>query len=143
MDEDAVTEMKELMNMKQKKSSHGSRIASDKSQFLGCAQVLELIPIGRSKLYLMIAAGEFPAQKKLGTRVAVWSKKEVEAWIAEKMAIQGGLNKMDEIENIEFREKIKEAAEGIESGDPLKDFLTKEEINQAITELAKIYEMES
>ena len=61
------------------------RDASIISPFLSMRQVMELVPLSRSSLYLMINHGEFPAPKKLGERAAAWSKKEIEQWIAEKL----------------------------------------------------------
>lgn len=86
MDRDVIIANEELRKMKlDTEKRNNPRIASEKSPFLGRAQVLELVPIGRTKLYLMIAAGEFPAPKKLGERASAWSKAEVNAWIKAKL----------------------------------------------------------
>lgn len=70
--------------------SHPLRLLSE-------AVVLSRIPIGRSKLYAMIKAGEFPASVPLGTaknglgrpaRVG-WVEHEVEAWIADAIRRRG------------------------------------------------------
>lgn len=75
-----------IANQELRKSKRVSpRVAGEKSPFMSFAQVLELVPVGRSTLRLMIAAEKFPQPKKLGTRAAAWSKAEVEAWINDKL----------------------------------------------------------
>jgi prophage regulatory protein len=87
MDDDVIITNNELRKIKRDSTKRNNpRIASEKSPFLGRDQVLELVPVGKSTLYLMMAAGEFPKPKKLGGRAAAWSKAEVEAWIAEKLS---------------------------------------------------------
>ena len=56
------------------------------SPFLKIGQVLELVPVGRSSLYIMIAAGEFPKQINLSRNNVVWSRKEIKEWIDEKLS---------------------------------------------------------
>lgn len=85
MDKDVGIAMKELAKNRAVKSSKRPRIASEKSPFISKEQVLELIPIGKSMMYVMIASGEFPKPKKLGSRAVAWSRAEVNAWIAEKI----------------------------------------------------------
>ena len=43
--------------------------------------VLARIPIGKSLLYEMIANGEFPRPRKIGRRIAVWSRAEVDGYV--------------------------------------------------------------
>ena len=64
----------------------GGRISAENSPFMGMNQVLELVPVSRSMLYLMLKEGSFPQPKHLGARAVVWSRAEVAAWIAEKLA---------------------------------------------------------
>ena len=93
MDRDVISANDELQKIKQsgragrKATGRGNqpRIAGDASPFFGLNQVLELVPVSRSGIYHMIARGEFPAAKKLGSRSAAWSKKEVRDWIDEKL----------------------------------------------------------
>lgn len=59
--------------------------AHENSPFLKIDQVLQLIPVGHSKLYQMIKDGEFPKQIKLSRNSVAWSKKDVQAWIDEKL----------------------------------------------------------
>ena len=60
--------------------------SKEESKFFKIDQILALVPIGRSTLYNMIAAGEFPKQKKLSRNNSVWNKEEVNAWINEKLS---------------------------------------------------------
>ena len=50
------------------------------------AMVLALLIVSKSTLYNLIKAGEFPPPKKIGTHTARWSRAEVDAWIASKLA---------------------------------------------------------
>lgn len=89
MDREVAVAMDELQKINQRfgrrKSPNAPRQASEKSPFLSNQQVLEIVPVSKSTLYLMIADNEFPAPIKLGKRSAVWSKKAVNEWIAEKL----------------------------------------------------------
>lgn len=69
-------------------------------RLLSEAEVLARIPIGRSKLFAMIKAGEFPASVPLGTaknglgrpaRVG-WAEHEVDAWIADAIRRRPGVS---------------------------------------------------
>lgn len=62
------------------------RVAGAKSAFYTRNQVLEIVPIGRTTLYNMMSAGEFPKPKQLGERAVAWSKTEVDTWIAQKLS---------------------------------------------------------
>ena len=61
------------------------RETQQESPFLRIDQVLKIVPICRSSIYMMIADGEFPAPKKLGKRAAAWSKKEIAEWVESKL----------------------------------------------------------
>lgn len=47
-------------------------------------EVMELTTLSRSTLYNFIHTNGFPAPKKMGLRVARWSKKEVLKWCEDK-----------------------------------------------------------
>ena len=49
-------------------------------------QVLKVIPVSQSTLYLMMADGAFPKPKQIYRNSVAWSRKEVEQWIEEKLA---------------------------------------------------------
>ena len=85
MDKDVEIAMKELGKQRPVQKSKRPRTANEKSPFMGKDQVLELIPIGKSTMYLMIANGEFPKPKQLGARAVAWSRAEIDAWIADKL----------------------------------------------------------
>lgn len=57
------------------------------------ALILERLPqvkartgLSRSELYRRIAAGDFPQPVKLGERASAWDSREVDRWIAERIA---------------------------------------------------------
>lgn len=56
----------------------------DDIKFMRRAAVLSRIGIGKSKMYQLILAGEFPKPIRIDG-VAVWVESEVRAWQAEKM----------------------------------------------------------
>lgn len=49
-------------------------------------EVTSHLGIGKTKLYAMIGAGEFPAPIKIG-KVSVWSTHDIESWM-KRLAIQ-------------------------------------------------------
>ena len=57
-----------------------------KGRFYNIEQILDLVPVSKSTIYAMQKAGEFPRQRKIGERVAVWVKTEIDAWIDERIA---------------------------------------------------------
>lgn len=42
--------------------------------------------LSRSEIYRRIAAGTFPAPVKLGERASAWDSREIDAWIAARIA---------------------------------------------------------
>lgn len=48
--------------------------------------VIERTGLSRSRIYELIAAGEFPEPIKHSERVNVWPDTEVEAWIGKRLA---------------------------------------------------------
>lgn len=46
-------------------------------------QVQERTGMSRSKLYLLIQQGQFPAPIKLGARVALWPESAINDWITQ------------------------------------------------------------
>lgn len=45
------------------------------------SEVMRLTSMSRAHIYRMIARGEFPAQRRLSHRMAVWSEAEVSKWM--------------------------------------------------------------
>jgi prophage regulatory protein len=46
-------------------------------------EVLELVAVGKTKLYRMLKDGEFPPAVRLGSRSVAWRRSDVERWISE------------------------------------------------------------
>ena len=51
------------------------------ARLLRVREVLERVPVGRSKLYEMMREGAFPSPVKIG-KVSAWRVSDVERWIA-------------------------------------------------------------
>ncbi|HQR19791.1 MAG TPA: AlpA family phage regulatory protein [Burkholderiaceae bacterium] len=47
--------------------------------------VCKRIGFGKTSLYRMIAAGEFPPPSRVGKRAVGWPSDQVDAWIAERI----------------------------------------------------------
>lgn len=54
-------------------------------RFLRLTQVMELTAFGKTHIYGLISAGQFPAPYKPGGCASRWSEKEVLGWLAECM----------------------------------------------------------
>lgn len=44
-------------------------------------QVLQLLPVGKTKLYQMVKDGEFPRPIKMSANTTVWRNADVLAWL--------------------------------------------------------------
>ena len=49
-------------------------------------EVLSRVGVGKTTLYRLVEQGEFPAPRKLGPQIAVWSDHEVSEWVASRLA---------------------------------------------------------
>jgi len=49
-------------------------------------EVLGIVKVGRSTLYLWISEGKFPKQRKLGARAVGWMSNDVFEWLSEREA---------------------------------------------------------
>ena len=58
----------------------------DASPLLTMPQLLALVPYSKATIYVMVERGEFPAQRQIGPRRVAWVRKEIDAWIKEKIA---------------------------------------------------------
>ena len=58
--------------------------AKREDRFLRLAEVMRLTGLGRSAIYRMMRAGEFPLPFKVGKTAVRWSALEVEAWMANR-----------------------------------------------------------
>lgn len=54
-------------------------------QLLRLNQVTAKIGLGRSRLYVEVAAGRFPQPCKIGDRAVAWVEAEVDDWIKAKV----------------------------------------------------------
>ena len=61
--------------------SNSPVVESKTTGFLRLPQVLELVPVGKSTIYYLMAKGEFPKQVKLGYKLAVWRKSDIENYM--------------------------------------------------------------
>lgn len=50
--------------------------------------VKEITGLGKSSIYKMVKAGEFPAPKKLFSNRVAWATVEVLAWVESKLGVQ-------------------------------------------------------
>ena len=57
-----------------------------RDRLLRLSQVMDMIGLGRTRIYEMIKAHEFPAPCKPGGTASRWSENEVLAWLAECVA---------------------------------------------------------
>ncbi len=46
--------------------------------------LLEMLGLSQATVHRMIARGDFPPSRQLGTRAVFWLRSEVEAWLAER-----------------------------------------------------------
>ncbi len=49
-------------------------------------EVMDITGLSRTKLYVLIAESNFPAQVNLGARAVAWVESEIQDWILEKIA---------------------------------------------------------
>lgn len=59
------------------------------SQLGKLPKVTSLTALSKSKLYLLMAKGEFPRPVSLGARAVAWRLDEIEAWIAARPVAAG------------------------------------------------------
>ena len=52
-------------------------------RLLKIAEVKSRVGLGKSKIYAMVAEGQFPRPYKLTPKAARWSEREVSDWIAQ------------------------------------------------------------
>ena len=83
--------------MKNKNSGYPAYLprGNDASCFLRLNQVLDIVPIGKSTVYYLMAKGQFPKQVKLGPKMAVWKRSDIDAYIAQysgESMLEGSIN---------------------------------------------------
>jgi predicted DNA-binding transcriptional regulator AlpA len=52
-------------------------------RLLRLSQVMEMIALGRTRIYELVAAGQFPPPCKPGGSASRWSENEVLGWLSE------------------------------------------------------------
>ena len=57
----------------------------NQNRFLRLPAVMERTGYGRSTIYEMIGAGNFPAPVHLGPRAVAWLESEVETWMQDRI----------------------------------------------------------
>lgn len=63
------------------------------ARFLRLPEVIHLCGISRSTIYDLISRNDFPQQVSLGGKNVAWVNTEINAWMAERIALRdGGLN---------------------------------------------------
>jgi prophage regulatory protein len=60
-----------------------SAVGVEFQRLLRIKQVQDRTGMSRSKVYLMIQQGQFPAPLKLGERVALWPESSINHWITQ------------------------------------------------------------
>jgi prophage regulatory protein len=55
-------------------------------------ELKKMVPYSRTHIARLEKAGEFPKRVRLSSRRVAWVKAEVEAWIAEKMALRTSMD---------------------------------------------------
>jgi len=66
--------------------SHFTMPHADSPTLLRLPTVKARTGLSRSVIYRRIAAGEFPAPVKLGERASAWDSREIDQWIATRIA---------------------------------------------------------
>lgn len=58
---------------------------ADPTRLLRMTDVLKRVPVSRPTIYRLIAKGDFPDRRMIGS-CAVWVESEVDKWVAKKRA---------------------------------------------------------
>ena len=64
--------------------SNTQKTKSNNTKAIRLPKVMKLTGLSRSTIYRLVKIGEFPKQRKLSERVAVWLKSEIEDFILSK-----------------------------------------------------------
>lgn len=59
-------------------------------RLIAIEEVLRRVTLGRSKLYDLIKRREFPPPVKITPSRSAWLEAEIDAWIAERIALRDG-----------------------------------------------------
>ena len=58
--------------------------------FLRLPAVMAQVGYSKSRIYALVAKGQFPQPIRLGERASAWLKSEIDAWIAARVAASRG-----------------------------------------------------
>ncbi len=64
-----------------------SKTVTAEKRFLRLPEVLKLVGLKKSTLYLYISQRKFPAQKKIGGRISVWVAADVYRWMEQLSSV--------------------------------------------------------
>lgn len=56
-------------------------------QMIRLPEVSRITSLSRTHIYRLMSAQDFPQQRRISHRVAVWSKAEVDRWVDEKLGL--------------------------------------------------------
>ena len=65
----------------------GNMTIAVEKRFLRLPDVLKLVGLKKSTLYLYISQNKFPAQKKIGGRISVWAAADVYRWMEDLSSV--------------------------------------------------------
>jgi prophage regulatory protein len=57
---------------------------TSQERFLRLPDLRRKVGLSRSQIYRLISRGEFPPQRKVGSKVSVWAESEIDEWMAEQ-----------------------------------------------------------
>lgn len=60
--------------------------AASHTRFIRLRELQARVPLSRSRIFELMAAGRFPQNIKLSQRASAWDAAEVEQWMAERRA---------------------------------------------------------
>ena len=55
-------------------------------QLITCKAVQDRVSLGRSTIYRLVAAGQFPQPVRIGGKAVRWLVREVDGWVTEQAA---------------------------------------------------------
>ena len=58
----------------------------ERTTLLLLAEVMRRTTLGKTRIYQLVGEGSFPSPARLGARRVAWDEREVEAWIAQRLA---------------------------------------------------------
>ena len=56
------------------------------SRYIRLRELLTRVPLSRTRIHELMAAGRFPKSIKLSERASAWDAAEIEEWLAERRA---------------------------------------------------------